>query len=114
MTLPKPGDEFAEAWLRVGEMLLAKKNAGEMLTEAEMVVLGDAQEQARRSTRPPEVADDPTTLPDESRRPLLDGGDYNDRLKAMCAEEFKAAAERALTVLGEVVVRGIIEAAAKR
>lgn len=57
----------------------------------------------------PEVADDKSTLfTDEASRPLLDGGNYNDTLKAMCWNEVEAALRKGLEVLGEVAVKAIV------
>lgn len=57
----------------------------------------------------PEVADDPKTLfTDESRRPELDGTDYNDRLKAMTCGEVEAVLRKGLQVLGDVALKAIV------
>lgn len=57
----------------------------------------------------PEVEDDPKTLfTDESRRPQLDGSDYNDTLKAMTCSEVEAALLKGLKVLGDVALKAVV------
>lgn len=87
MTLPKPGDEFTEAWVKRGEELLSiPEEARTPEQTAELLALNQHALDEQRT--PPEKADDPTTLfTDESRRPLLDGTDWNEHNRKMACDE---------------------------
>ena len=69
------GSLTAEQLARVAE-LEARKAAGRgRITDAEFIELEGLRDLARSLTGPAELADDPRTLADEARRPLLTGSD---------------------------------------
>lgn len=56
-----------------------------------------------------ETADDKSTpFTDESRRPQLDGTDWNDMNKAMACHEVEEALKRGLEVLGDAALRAVV------
>lgn len=82
------------------------------LTEASAAYL----EQLRRELAAlPEKADDPATLfTDESRRPRLDGTDWNDMNRAMCRDEVGNFVKMAVAKFGAPLVEAAFAAAFKR
>lgn len=79
----------AESLSRFGDLQSAVRKLGgrEQLTAAERAELERLE---RELAMAPEVADDKSTpFIDESRRPQLDGTDWNDFNNAMCREEAK-------------------------
>jgi hypothetical protein len=56
-----------------------------------------------------EKPDDPSTLlTDESRRPLLDGTDWNTMNKAKACDEVEAVLRKGLKVLGDVALKALV------
>lgn len=105
----KPGDEFAEAWVKRAEELEEIAASHTRLTAAEQSELDALRVRAQGIAAKPEVVDDASTLfVDESRRPNLDGSDYNDTLKAMCCDEVEAVLLKGLKVLGDVTLKALI------
>jgi len=69
-------------------LLERRFKAGQHISMAESLEYTGLKEIVKRLTGPAEVADDPATLfTDESRRPQLDGSDWNDMNRAKCREE---------------------------
>ena len=73
-------------WARVFEL---EAIAPEARTIGETAALEALKLVAQSIAAQPELADDPRTLADESRRPNLDGTDWNDFNNAMCRDEVK-------------------------
>lgn len=79
-------------------------------------IIGDLDAQElfhlrRELAMAPEVADNPDTLfTDESRRPQLNGTDYNDRLKEICREELRGIALKFGEAAYEVAVSAVVAA----
>lgn len=58
----------------------------------------------------PEVADDPTTLADESRRPLLSGGDYLEQQRQRDCDEAVAWALKLAARIGKEAAEAALNA----
>ena len=81
-----PGDAWMDPLIKRGEEL-ERIPAGER-TSDDQRELDVIKEAARFRSRLPTVADNPKTLlVDESKRPQLDGTDWNDFNNAMCRAE---------------------------
>lgn len=106
----KPGDEFAEAWLTRAESLRDRQRAGDHLSAEEQYELATLSEKATTPT-PPEVADDPRTLfTDESRRPLLDGTDWNEHNRKMACDEVANFAKMLVARFGVPLAEAALQA----
>ena len=103
----KRGALTFEQLARVAE-LERRFKAGQLISMAESLEYTALKDIARRMTGPAETADDPATpFVDESRRPQLDGTDYNVTLKAMCCDEAKTLALKYGLPLLQAVVAGL-------
>lgn len=91
--------------------LMEAKGAG-TLADYQQVRLTALLARAKAEAPAPEVADDPATLlVDESRRPNLDGTDYNDTLRRICCDEVTDVLTRALETLGREALQAVVRQA---
>lgn len=106
----KPGDEFAEAWVKRAEELEEIAASHTRLTAAEQSELDALRVRAQGIAAKPEVADDPSTLfTDESSRPQLDGSNYNDTLHQMTCAEVEAIFVRVGRVAFDAAVAAVLK-----
>lgn len=101
----------AESRSRLGDLQSAVRKLGgrEQLTAEERAELERLERELALEQQ--EKPDDPKTwLTDESRRPHLDGTDYNDRLKEICREELRGIARKFGEAAYEIAVTAVVTA----